>query len=364
MKTKPARTLWLSTQDQALRALLRAALASQEITPLEIPPESLLSGGIRNGAAMPSEGSALLIDLAWAVADAHGSAEVIRRARSLPWQPAVLSISPFARACRSNEKEWARLLTGHDMLARPDISLRESIVGFLAAALPATGAAKLDSGRLETHLRVLVGPALSEAPEALIRRATGGSSLDLAAALASGAEVTDRRYRLKKYPECFVGAEAVGWMCKRYRLGRDDAVSLGDALIRAGHVHHVVKEQPFRDGEFFYRVALPGRFDAVPIAEAVACLRDTKGLVADRTWRGAAFPRCMVGAEAVDALAGHFRLTRAEATTLGQSLADLGLLRHVADEHPFVDGHLYYRIVSGPSARKPGVVAASAVRAG
>lgn len=50
----------------------------------------------------------------------------------------------------------------------------------------------------------------------------------------------------------------------------------------------------------------------------------------------------MVGSEAVDALAAHFRRTRAEATVLGQSLLDLGLLSHVADAHPFADANLFY----------------------
>ncbi len=55
----------------------------------------------------------------------------------------------------------------------------------------------------------------------------------------------------------------------------------------------------------------------------------------------------MVGGEVVDLLAGQYRLSRAEATVLGQSLLDLGMLRHVADEHPFADDFLFYELVTG-----------------
>lgn len=134
----------------------------------------------------------------------------------------------------------------------------------------------------------IVRPAHREAAEAAIRRGTGGSSPQLAAALAAGVKVADRRYRLKKYPECFVGSEAVDWLGKHYRIGREDAVALGDAL------------------------------------------------------------------------AAHFGLRRAEATTLGQSLADLGLLRHVADAHPFADDFLFYRLATVQRARKPAVAASAA----
>ncbi|PKO72211.1 MAG: hypothetical protein CVU20_03435 [Betaproteobacteria bacterium HGW-Betaproteobacteria-14] len=358
MKPNQAATLWLSTRDQPLRALLRAAFASQDITPLEFPPEDLLAGAARNGRADPPAGSLLLVDLAWAAADARGAAEIVRRARCLPWRPAVLAIAPLARTVWQNENEWARRLTGHDLLARPEDSQRETVSAFLSAAMPFAGSGEPELGRLYTHLRVLVGPARGDSAEATIRRGTGASPAELAAALAAGVKVADRRYRLKKYPECFVGGEAVDWLIGRYRVGRDDAVALGEALRRAGLLHHAVNEQPFRDGEFFYRVAVPGRFDAVPLDAALAFLRQAPGLVADRSWRGADFPQCLVGGEAVAALAAQFRLTRAEATLLGQSLADLGLLRHVADEHPFADDYLFYRIAA-PRTPRPAAAAAA-----
>jgi hypothetical protein len=52
---------------------------------------------------------------------------------------------------------------------------------------------------------------------------------------------------------------------------------------------------------------------------------------------------CFVGAEAVAWWIEHEGLTRNEARMLGARLAELGWIRHVLDEHGFVDGELYYR---------------------
>jgi len=61
-----------------------------------------------------------------------------------------------------------------------------------------------------------------------------------------------------------------------------------------------------------------------------------------RTW-----PRAFVGREAVDWLVGRYGLTRAEAVELGERWVELGLVRHVLDEHGFRDGPLYYQLREG-----------------
>lgn len=241
-----------------------------------------------------------------------------------------------------NKIALAQGITDNPLLPRPESAPGEFVAGLLAQS----GGGDVDAARLERHLRVLAGGS-EQSADARIRRITGDSAAKLAAALLGSGLVADRRYRLKKYPTCMVGSEAVGWLHSHYRLRREDAVLLGDALMQAGHLHHVVKQQPFADAEFYYRVAAPGRFDALPLDGAFALLRDTRGLVADRAWRGASFPQCLVGSEAIDLLVEAHRLSRAEATVLGQSLLDLGMLRHVADEHPFADDFLFYELVTG-----------------
>lgn len=353
MNTKRIQNFWLATQDPKLRTLVRAALTSQGLTPLDIKPENLFPTAAGPAGVAPEPGSVLLLDLAPEAIAPYRVAEAIRLVRALPWQPQVLALAGTERTVWANEAAWAKSLTGHALLPRP----ASSVAAFLATLLQELELGEVDVRRLDTHLRVMLSAGEDKAPEALVRRLSGGSAQELAAALLAGGNVADRRYHLRKYPECMVGKDAVGWLSMRYSISREDAVLLGDALLRSGYLHHVVKEQPFADAEFFYRVATPGRFDAIPLDAVTAFLRAAKGLVADRAWRGVNFLQCMVGSEAVDAIASHFRLTRAEATVLGQSLVDLGSLRHVADEHPFADANLFYELPTGLRLEQPAMVA-------
>eukprot|EP00007_Cunea_sp_BSH-02190019_P000569 CAMPEP_0174240582 /NCGR_PEP_ID=MMETSP0417-20130205/19402_1 /TAXON_ID=242541 /ORGANISM="Mayorella sp, Strain BSH-02190019" /LENGTH=691 /DNA_ID=CAMNT_0015319697 /DNA_START=50 /DNA_END=2122 /DNA_ORIENTATION=- len=70
----------------------------------------------------------------------------------------------------------------------------------------------------------------------------------------TGLDIRDRRWRLKKYPRCFVGHEAVAWMKQRLNLTADeDALQLGQLMIDRGIFHHVANDQPFRNDYKFYR---------------------------------------------------------------------------------------------------------------
>lgn len=339
MNSKRIQKFRLATQDPKLRTLVRAALTSQGLTPIDIKPEALFPTAAGPAGIAPEQGSVLLLDLAAESIAPYRPTEAIRLVHTLSWQPRVLALAGTERTVWANEAAWAKSLTGHALLPRP----ASSVAAFLAKLLQELALGEVDVRRLDTHLRVMLSAGEDKAPEALIRRLSGASAQDLAAALLAGGNVADRRYHLKKYPECMVGKDAVGWLSKRYGVSREDGVLLGDALLRSGYLHHVVKEQPFADAEYFYRVATPGRFDAIPLGSVMDFLR-SKGLIADRAWRGINFLQCLVGSEAVDAIAAHFRLKRAEATVLGQSLVDLGLLRHVADEHPFADANLFYEL--------------------
>jgi hypothetical protein len=69
---------------------------------------------------------------------------------------------------------------------------------------------------------------------------------------ASGPEVKDRTYRAKTYPHTFVGSEAANWFSKA-GFSINEAMTIGQRMIDLSIMHHVVDEQPFRDGDFFYR---------------------------------------------------------------------------------------------------------------
>merc|ERR1712087_561136 len=68
-----------------------------------------------------------------------------------------------------------------------------------------------------------------------------------------GLSVEDRKYRFKTYEKCFVGEEAVGWMVQSKVAGSiNEAVELGQVLLKRGFIRHLTKECDFVDDFKFY----------------------------------------------------------------------------------------------------------------
>eukprot|EP00798_Chlamydomonas_sp_ICE-L_P022719 gene22719-29882_t len=66
--------------------------------------------------------------------------------------------------------------------------------------------------------------------------------------------IQNRTYRLRKYKKCFIGSEAVDWMVRMgHAPDRLLACALGQAMMNAGLIHHVVWEHQFEDQYYFYR---------------------------------------------------------------------------------------------------------------
>ena len=69
----------------------------------------------------------------------------------------------------------------------------------------------------------------------------------------TGVEVKDRKYRFKKYRQCFVGSEAVDFLVDNgYVASRFEAVELGEKMRAAGLFSHVVDDHGFKDDKLFY----------------------------------------------------------------------------------------------------------------
>jgi potassium efflux system protein len=68
-----------------------------------------------------------------------------------------------------------------------------------------------------------------------------------------GVPILDRRHRLRLYPRCFTGRDAVSWLARSEGIARDRAVELGRLLIERNLVHHVLDEHTFHDDTLFYR---------------------------------------------------------------------------------------------------------------
>lgn len=71
--------------------------------------------------------------------------------------------------------------------------------------------------------------------------------------VASGISIADRRWRLRSFPACFVGSDAVTWIKTFLRCEREEAIVVGQKLLDAGVFHHVCREHGFEDGFLFYR---------------------------------------------------------------------------------------------------------------
>jgi hypothetical protein len=161
----------------------------------------------------------------------------------------------------------------------------------------------------------------------------------------NGVAVGDRAWRGRTYRECFVASEAVDWLVARFGLRRPLALRACTFLWRTGRIHHVLREAAFDDDFLFFRFS--GRrseIEHVDLVEVEAAMRANHGVpIAERTHLGKLYPRCFVGADAVDWLMARYRLALGAAETIGHRLLELGVLHHVLDEHGFVEGRFFYR---------------------
>lgn len=68
-----------------------------------------------------------------------------------------------------------------------------------------------------------------------------------------GVEVKTRRHKLKLYPRCFLGNEAVDWIVDQIKVSREDAVRIGQKMLEKGLLEHVTQQHTFKDKNLFYR---------------------------------------------------------------------------------------------------------------
>ena len=68
-----------------------------------------------------------------------------------------------------------------------------------------------------------------------------------------GVEIADRNYRFKVYKNCFIGKEAVTWLCNNLNVTRPEAVKIGNQLFDKKYFRHVVNDHAFKDKYLYYR---------------------------------------------------------------------------------------------------------------
>jgi len=79
---------------------------------------------------------------------------------------------------------------------------------------------------------------------------------DLTARLKHVLDIRDRKYGFpsKTYPKCFVGSEAVAQLVKEgIAVDEEDAARIGNMMLNAGVIHHVLDAHEFKNETLFYR---------------------------------------------------------------------------------------------------------------
>jgi hypothetical protein len=67
-------------------------------------------------------------------------------------------------------------------------------------------------------------------------------------------DVRDRKTLMKTHTACFIGSEAVDWICRQFNLDRrEDAVLIGQLLMERSVFYSVNGDNAFQDKQLFYR---------------------------------------------------------------------------------------------------------------
>jgi hypothetical protein len=200
-------------------------------------------------------------------------------------------------------------------------------------------------GRLPAFLKTVPLTGGNEPSRALVQRMTARSAELLTVDMVKHLDVRERTYHLKVYPDCFLGNEACKYLQQKFKLVEAQAIALGQALQRLGLIYHVAHEQNFANEGLFFRFAISKEVEKIPALDAWNSL-GTSLEIKDRSYLGKDYPKSFIGSEAVSRISEHWSLSRHDAMTLMHRFELLGLVEHVTQEHPFIDGPFYYRLMA------------------
>lgn len=353
------RPVVLALASEPQEAILSAALQAHGLTVTSVPPAAHLETSVLQ-AMRDAQPPLLVIDLAALAQLANGAAEFCEWRRGHCIGADILLYCSGLHTVSRQARAWAQQLGALDLLPGCDLAHhRDSLLPALGVILKAAGAAHsgpVNEAAIQRALQALP-PALDSTTQVAqawrhidALRDFGFEPGELLALMAgaNGVDIRARTYRTQTYDECFVGADAVNWLMQTTHVTRTEALRIGQALLELGHVYHVVREQPFQDGHFFYRIsANTPRLNALDLCALTTQIR-TQGRrggvrIADRQFHGVTYPACFVGAHAIKWMREQFELSENEAMTLGQRLMDLFLVHHVVDQQPFRGGTFFYR---------------------
>lgn len=340
--------------DEPGRSALRAALMALRAVPVDLPAETRAREGAFGRLAEAPHGMAY-IDISHDGRAATSKLLVLDKhlPRSLRERIVLtrLQAGPGMGHVSEGDRRWVKQLGFADLLAEFDAADCE---GSLRTAIDAVArqieAPPLSPADLARYARVMNGERDTTSPRAVIRGRCGISAEALAEVLGDSLDIADRSWRMKSYPGCFVGSDAVEAIARRFNCSRADAVAVGQALMSLGLLVHVVHEHHVLDDNLYYRLATSKTADAVDLAQALVRLTGPDGPpTADRGHLGKTYERCWIGAEAVDRLVQWHGIARHDAWIVLHRLMQFGLVAHVAQARPVIDGHFFYRFTGLPA---------------
>jgi hypothetical protein len=245
-----------------------------------------------------------------------------------------------------SDQAWVSGLGFADLFAEADAQamLTDTALPQRLAAL--TWQPELPASKLAQYFAAMSAKPDPLTLRGLIRAQCGRSAESLAQVMASGVKATDRSYRLKSYPACFLGTDAVAWLRTQFKCSETIAVQIGQALLGLGLMHHVMHEHDFENQPFFYRLDATAITADAHIGHLLERLKAKSGLeVKERNYLGRSYPACWVGKEAVTWLCAERKQQRHEAENLLNRLLGYGLVEHVMREHRVKDDNFFYRFV-------------------
>jgi hypothetical protein len=261
----------------------------------------------------------------------------------------IALIAPRSKLIDESTRVWANMM-GADLITPPISAARWDRSGALLLNLFAADSEEFQqqSRRALPHVLAASRIVPVHSPTGIVA-AVEARGIDLQALAvrigrSGGVAISDRTYRFKPYPECFVASEAVSWLANATNSSRQEAIATAHALQRCELIYHVSRENDFADENLFFRVSrLPSAF---VLADCLALMTGRHGLkIENRTYLGSEYPNCFIGSEAAQWMQS-IGYSINEAMTVGQRLISLSIARHVTDEHAFKDAKLFYRLIA------------------
>lgn len=342
MATTPARQVYLQLPDGLDRDALRAGLLAMQCIPVNLPqPGAALTEQLERLSREPH--ALVFLDVS------NPLPKVTHRFDRLVkiWPQDLMARTVLTRLSAGHvslaDRTWVQSLGFADLI--PSFENRTSkscLRQALDLVANVSGLPALSTDDLNRYLRAVPASPSSQTPRALIQARTGLEAEALADLLQVELDLRDRSYRLKKYPACFVGTEAVQWMRQHFQQEGPPMVEVGQALQTLGLIYHVAHEQVFADDTFFFRLRAPAQLMQINAGLALQTLSD-RLLVGDRSHLGKDYPRCWVGQDAVNVLCVKRSIPRHESQLILHRLMQFGFFEHVVGEHGFIDGNYFYR---------------------